>query len=429
MSVLSQFFPSGSGGNDGVRTNILLVGGGAGGNPAGGASCTTSPNLNFASGGGGGGGGQVYEFTNYQISPGSQICVTIGSGGATSSSGGDSSVTIVGVSTVVSKGGRSSSFPGTSLAPDVTCATVDYFYNNGSPLGGGGGGATGFSCFSPSPTPTAPGPGGCIGAIPSGSVYCGVASCISSGVLCNSSVNDNLIRKAIGCPGGTSQCSTCAYPAPSPYQFYSCYRSGIGGGGGGGSAGTGSNGSIKSPAPTPYVPGPCVGCINSCHGGGPGGAGGNAYCSVISGGILSYGAGGGGGGGNFNLITSTAAAQRPCVNYTSIRGCGGISVNGGCGGCGGNGTTPDYPQIPAAPSGCPGGNGTANTGGGGGGGGAGPTTQGTGGSGGSGVAIIQYPTQYASVAAPARPGGCDCSPATPGFYTYKFNGPGSITLP
>jgi hypothetical protein len=43
------------------------------------------------------------------------------------------------------------------------------------------------------------------------------------------------------------------------------------------------------------------------------------------------------------------------------------------------------------------------------------------------VVVIQYPTVYA--AAPAFPGACDCSPATPGCRTYKFNGPGSITLP
>ena len=45
----------------------------------------------------------------------------------------------------------------------------------------------------------------------------------------------------------------------------------------------------------------------------------------------------------------------------------------------------------------------------------------------SGVVVIQYPTLYPT--APAFPGACDCSPSTPGSRTYKFNGPGSITLP
>ena len=47
--------------------------------------------------------------------------------------------------------------------------------------------------------------------------------------------------------------------------------------------------------------------------------------------------------------------------------------------------------------------------------------------GGSGVVIIKYPTDFA--AAPSSPGATDCSPATPGFRTYRFNSSGSITLP
>ena len=49
------------------------------------------------------------------------------------------------------------------------------------------------------------------------------------------------------------------------------------------------------------------------------------------------------------------------------------------------------------------------------------------GSGGSGVVVIRYPDQFA--AAPASPGATDCSPVTPGYYTYRFNSTGSITLP
>ena len=49
------------------------------------------------------------------------------------------------------------------------------------------------------------------------------------------------------------------------------------------------------------------------------------------------------------------------------------------------------------------------------------------GSGGSGVVVIRYPDQFS--AAPASPGATDCSPATPGYRTYRFNSTGSITLP
>ena len=37
-----------------------------------------------------------------------------------------------------------------------------------------------------------------------------------------------------------------------------------------------------------------------------------------------------------------------------------------------------------------------------------------------GAVIIQYPNSCGAVAAPARPGSIDCSPHTPGFYTYYY---------
>ena len=46
-----------------------------------------------------------------------------------------------------------------------------------------------------------------------------------------------------------------------------------------------------------------------------------------------------------------------------------------------------------------------------------------------GSVIVQYPNTYAATPAPARPGSTDCSPNTPGFYTYYYLTPGSITLP
>ena len=46
--------------------------------------------------------------------------------------------------------------------------------------------------------------------------------------------------------------------------------------------------------------------------------------------------------------------------------------------------------------------------------------------GGSGFVVVSYPTLHR--AAPARPGSVDCSPCTPGYYTYVFTSSGSITL-
>ena len=46
--------------------------------------------------------------------------------------------------------------------------------------------------------------------------------------------------------------------------------------------------------------------------------------------------------------------------------------------------------------------------------------------GGSGFVVVSYPTSHR--AAPARPGSNDCSPYTPGYYTYVFTSSGSITL-
>ena len=46
-----------------------------------------------------------------------------------------------------------------------------------------------------------------------------------------------------------------------------------------------------------------------------------------------------------------------------------------------------------------------------------------------GSVIIQYPIDSGATPAPNRPGSVDCSPNTPGFYTYYYLTPGSITLP
>jgi len=45
----------------------------------------------------------------------------------------------------------------------------------------------------------------------------------------------------------------------------------------------------------------------------------------------------------------------------------------------------------------------------------------------NGTVIVKYPNAFP--ASPSFPGACDCSPQTPGYHTYRFVSPGSITLP
>ncbi len=430
MSILSQFFPSG-GGREKIKTNMLLVGGGSGGRPAGGGSCPTVVCNNFGSGGGGGGAGQVYQFFKYEIEPSTEISVTIGGGGATSSNGGNSSICICNEQNFTARGGITGS-PSRS----------DEFFLEDSYGHGGGGGATGQVNWNPTPCPgTVPGPCGNVPSVTNcGSCFnCTLipSSCITGASIkvSSSSLDNNFIIKNVGERGGAACSPSYGYcpPASSPFPILLSpeYFTGVGGGGGGGSFGIGNAGLCKNPGFQSPVGGPpAAPCVNTCGGGGDGGGGGSGtvpllFCNLI----CCVAQGGGGGGGNFGVLTPTPTLDRPSVSYPLVRGTGGSSSTGGCGGDGGNMGSPYYPQVPVQPAGCPGCNGTNNLGGGGGGGGAGPTTQGTGGNGGSGVVVIQYPTVYSAVSAPARPGSTDCSPSTPGYYTYRYDGPGSITLP
>lgn len=75
MSLLSQFFPGGSG----LKVEFVLVGGGGGGGARGAAASPTLIKSNFA---GGGGGGQVVVGEDYPVVPGISYAITIGAGGA-----------------------------------------------------------------------------------------------------------------------------------------------------------------------------------------------------------------------------------------------------------------------------------------------------------------------------------------------------------
>lgn len=47
----------------------------------------------------------------------------------------------------------------------------------------------------------------------------------------------------------------------------------------------------------------------------------------------------------------------------------------------------------------------------------------------SGSVTVRYPASWGATPAPQRSGSVDCSPNTPGYYTYRWTSPGSITLP
>lgn len=417
MSLLSQFFPSGGGGQAKIKTNMLLVGGGGGGLSAspilpcsgGGRPCQAMSGTS----GGGGGAGEAYIFKNYAISSGAEITVTIGSGGATSSNGGTSSICITNENSVTASGGKGT-ITQCSSAFEITYSALE----NASY--GGGNGGRGPVCYCPSPTVPGASQSACCGSVASFS-FCGqpsLLSCTSPGspTCIFNYGDDGIVIKGRSSSGGTTG---GGLPGLSSLSM-----SGGGGGGGGGASCAGSSGCPADPGNNN------TGSPITCFRGGPGGPGGPGLCSDILGSIQSFAAGGGGGGGNTTLngpvpigavpvspAEATEACARPSVGTSPTGGCGGqASIYGS-----------NFPALIPLCNGCPGCDGTANFGGGGGGGGWGWFSTGTGGSGGSGIVVIQYPTQYS--VAPAFPGACDCSPATPGCRTYKFNGPGSITLP
>jgi hypothetical protein len=86
MSLLSQFFPSGSGGGFSIaqKIEILMVGGGGGGGASGG-NCIDNTCCSIPTGGivgGGGGGGQVVFSDGYEVIQDVSYPITVGAGGA-----------------------------------------------------------------------------------------------------------------------------------------------------------------------------------------------------------------------------------------------------------------------------------------------------------------------------------------------------------
>jgi hypothetical protein len=428
MSLLSQFFPSGSSaGGSKTKVNMLLVSGGGGGGSTGPDPCVPAPIRGTAcergGGGGGGGAGTAYRFDEFYIANNSTISVTIGSGGNSDSDGGNSCICICNQDLFIAMGGKSGASPtviysSPSVFNDIYSALS--FVTCG--LGGGGRGSVNIS--SPAPCVYS---SNCnaINTNGPGFRWCGpsgdlsyIPNPLSQNCICNEAV-----RAITSTPCG--KISRGVYFSPylsrggcdfGGFGFFGVGASGAGGVG----SGRESCSSCLSPAlPSPtYTPiAPFAIPVAS--------SGGCGIYSSITGTCVEYAAGGGGGGGS-TIYPPGAVPLISAPNYCSIFGTsGGSSTTGGCGGVGLLVCTPYGSVVFNATAGC---NATANLGGGGGGAGfmpCGCTL--SGGNGGSGVFVIQYPTVIP--AAPAFPGACDCSPSTPGFRTYKFNGPGSITLP
>ena len=122
---------------------------------------------------------------------------------------------------------------------------------------------------------------------------------------------------------------------------------------------------------------------------GPGSAAGgyggsSAFVTTVAGITTMYGVGG------FGSLASSSSPERRGFTNSPL-------VNTGHGGSG-------YPSAPAAPV---------------------PSVVAQ--TGAPGLVIVRYPTSLS--AAPAFPGATDISPSTPGYRTYRFTSPGSITLP
>lgn len=371
MSLLTQFYGSGGGGGTGLPVEILLVGGGGGG---GGVAA-------FQGAGSAGGGSGQFLYGTYHFDYDKSVTVTIGAGGAGGTgpgapnfyglAGGDSKFGYV-----VAYGGG-----GGSKGPDSGFSQYDPTYRSNQNYGSSGGvlmPATGFKVV--------------MGSQPLGAEYITRLGEYGGPRTVDSSDGPVTTEAYALIHGFISGRKT------TPHGFIATGAGNLapptaGGGGGGGAGGA---------PPGPIGPYNIFGSIGSnpsapndkyITNGGAGLPG-----SVIGYPTLEF-AGGGGGGSQSSVSPSRA---------------GDGAAGGGDGG------------RPAPLGGTlTGGNATANSGSGGGGAAnAGAPTISAGGNGGSGVCIIRYPTQYSA----ATVSGNTPTPAQPGYYVYRWNGPGSITF-
>lgn len=369
MSLLTQFYGSGGGGGTGLPVEILLVGGGGGG-------AGTGPLQN--SGSGGGGSGQ-FLYGTYHFDYDKSVTVTIGAGGA--GGFGPAAADLYGLAGGDSRFGYVVAYGGGGggVGPDPGFAQYAPDYRSNQNYGSSGG--------------VVQAPGGfkvVMGSHPLGAEYITRLGDYGG----PRTIDDN-----------NTNSSTESYALNhgfisgrkiTPHGFIATGAGNLGkdsyAGGGGGAGGA---------PPGPITPYNVLGSI-TINPTGPankyitnGGAG-------LPGSVIGYPAlefAGGGGGGAPSTVSPPRAGDG--------------QAGGGDGG------------RPAPLGGLAGGNATANSGSGGGGAAnAGSPTGNNGGSGGSGVCIIRYPTQYSA----ATVSGNTPTPAQPGYYVYRWNGPGSITF-
>ena len=372
MSSFLQFFPNGgsSGGGTKMDVDVLILSGG------GGAAIS---NVNFLSAcqqSGHGGGGAVYQGT-IPIEPGSTVPIVVGGGGA---GAGPSPCTTYGDGAI---GGCSKlTFPEGTICVagggggSTTCRRIgDYnstYLMNLTP--------TCRVCFLGTHTAGTGGSGGCC--------------TINQGTVCGLQHGPGAMPDEAG-EGGRSLYSAGSfvgqiYQTIAPAGCYSAAK-----------IFKGEN--VKNHKYGAFYGGPGAGGI------------------TLSGSPLSransQASGGAGSGGESNHGMCVTSA----LHYVAIAGKGICTDISGCLQEYGAGRT--FIQPTCFPTCC---DGLANFGQGG---AAGCRAEGcgNGGSGGSGTVILRYPDQFS--AAPASPGATDCSPITPGYYTYRFNSSGSITLP
>lgn len=367
MSAISQFFPSGGSGGSRMDVDVLILSGG------GGAAITNANTLSGCVNSGHGGGGAVFQGT-IPIEPGSTVPIIIGAGGA----------------------GAGPS-PNTTNAEGAIggCSSITFPEGTICVAGGGGGAPAclqigSFRSFTPlcalQGTHTA-GTGGSGG------------SCIiTDDGTCGLVVGPGHTPSPAG-EGGRSIYSSGSFTSVSVISNDSvqCYLKAMIFRGTnvqnhkyGQFSGAPASGGVNKTGPTAPAPHR----FNSQASGGAGGGGesdagtftngtnvlasfraGKGVCSNISGTLHEYGKG---------RVAICQSCWPTCCDGEANYGAGGLAGNGP--------------------------NGVCNAG-----------------SGGSGTVIVRYPTQFA--AAPLTPGATNCSPVTPGYYTYRFNSSGSITLP
>jgi len=381
MSVISQFFPSGDGSGGGgsstkMDLEVLILSGGGG-------AAITSPSLTGPCRHSGVGGGGAVFVGSVPVSPGCTVPVVVGGGGAGVSTpqpcstntsgarGGCSSITTPEGTLCVAGGGAGghAGLCGIGFVNPACNPLANQVYHGGT---GGTGGSNIIPCC-------------CIMFSLTG-VTGGADSCVTEGgkpfYSTGQYTTDNTYCQV--CPT-VPGCASYRYASNNfcgPGQMNHKYGTFMGGAATGGAR-------LEYSCPTC-----CDLQINSRASGGAGGhaittrgitlcctcitRAGKGYCSDITGTLEEYGRG----------VVNIPTGCSPCF---PVYGSG--DANSGRGG-----------TVLMCAGGCI-----------------------CSGSGGSGVVVIRYPDQFP--AAPASPGATDCSPATPGYYTYRFNSTGSITLP